>query len=166
MVNPVRLTSKLLVSPQLQIEDLAALNVLGIRTIVCNRPDGEAPGQPTAQALSQAARQLDMTFVYLPVTPKMQIRDGDPQQLSDALDSAGGEVLAYCRTGKRSAAMWALSQRGKLPANEIVRTAAQSGFDISNLGDQLTLDVAPAGQPEMATPTRKRGFWSRIFGAR
>ena len=141
MTNPIRLASNLLVCSQLHVEDLAALNAVGIRTIVCNRPDGEAPDQPSNQEIADAARQRNMTFTHLPVTPKMQLHADDSERFNDVLESSRGEVVAYCRTGKRSVTMWALSQRGRMPAKEIIRAAAQSGFDISNLADRLAPDV-------------------------
>jgi sulfide:quinone oxidoreductase len=42
-----------------------------------------------------------------------------------------GPVLAYCRSGTRSATLWALSQAGKAPADKIVSQAAEAGYDMS-----------------------------------
>jgi hypothetical protein len=41
------LSAGLTVSPQITPEDVADLAKQGIRTIICNRPDGEADGQPS-----------------------------------------------------------------------------------------------------------------------
>ena len=101
MANPIRLTSNLLVCSQLQVEDLSALNAVGIRSIVCNRPDGESADQPSTEEIAKTAQQLNMTFTHLPVTPKMQMRPGDSEQFNDILENSGSEVVAYCRTGNR-----------------------------------------------------------------
>ena len=37
------------------------------KTIVCNRPDGEDWGQPTADEIAAAAKEHGMVFVHIPV---------------------------------------------------------------------------------------------------
>ena len=166
MANPIRLTNKLLVCPQLQIEDLAALNAAGIRTIICNRPDSEGAGQPYAESIAAAARQLGMTFTHVPVTAKIEMTKDAVAQFNEALESAPSEVVAYCRSGKRSAIMWALTQRGKMPVEEILRTTAQSGFDLGGMADRLVPETEKSPAVETGETAKKIGFWSRIFGRR
>jgi uncharacterized protein (TIGR01244 family) len=53
-------------------------------------------------------------------------------------------VFAFCRTGTRSINLWALSQAGSRDAGEMVRLAADAGYDLSGL--KPTLDrLAEAG---------------------
>ena len=53
---------------QLQPEDMAALAVHGIRTVINNRPDGEGgPDQPLSSAIEAAARAAGMDYHYIPV---------------------------------------------------------------------------------------------------
>ena len=42
-------------SPQIALEDLPAIAAQGFRSVISNRPDGEEPGQLSAEALRQAA---------------------------------------------------------------------------------------------------------------
>ena len=51
------LTAELSVGQQIQLEDLQTLADLGFRSIVCNRPDGEGPDQPTFEQISKAAKE-------------------------------------------------------------------------------------------------------------
>ena len=53
------------VSPQITAEDVAAAASLGYRTIVCNRPDGEAPGQPSMAEIEAAAQAAGLSFLPL-----------------------------------------------------------------------------------------------------
>ncbi|MEK8044574.1 sulfur transferase domain-containing protein, partial [Burkholderia contaminans] len=50
-----KLTDTLSVSPQIAAADLPALHAAGIRAIICNRPDGEGPDQPTVTEIRAAA---------------------------------------------------------------------------------------------------------------
>ncbi|HQR90000.1 MAG TPA: sulfur transferase domain-containing protein, partial [Caulobacter sp.] len=49
-------------SPQIAPEDLPAIAAQGFRSVISNRPDGEEPGQPSAEALRQAAEAAGLAF--------------------------------------------------------------------------------------------------------
>ena len=50
-----KVTENFWVSPQMLEEHIQAAADAGFRTLINNRPDGEEPGQPSAEALRQAA---------------------------------------------------------------------------------------------------------------
>src|SRR5258708_24819299 len=108
------LTEKLSVSSQLAPADLTAAAGQGIRSIINNRPDGEASDQPTSAEIEAAAAALGLGYRHIPVVPG-QIHDEDIADFSDALAELEGPVLAFCRTGTRSAGLWALSAAATLP---------------------------------------------------
>ena len=52
--------------------------------------------------------------------------------MSEAIDECEGKVLAYCRSGTRSALAWAVARaRSGVPREEIERKADAAGVDIS-----------------------------------
>jgi uncharacterized protein (TIGR01244 family) len=52
--------------------------------------------------------------------------------MKEALEAAPGKLLAYCRTGNRSALTWAVARRSQGASLEEVRDAvANAGFDLS-----------------------------------
>jgi sulfide:quinone oxidoreductase len=93
------------VSPQLRPEEVAAVAAQGIRAIVCNRPDGEDPGQPSAAEIRAAAEKAGLHFVHIPVTSR-QVSEADARRMAEALASLPKPILAYCRSGARSEALW------------------------------------------------------------
>ena len=95
------------VSPQLQPNDLPEVAAAGYCAIVNNRPDGEAPGQPSSHAIGAAARQLELDYAYIPVVPGAKMDDA-ARQLDLFLRESEGPVLAFCRSGRRSAALWTM----------------------------------------------------------
>lgn len=97
------------VSPQLRPTDLPEVAAAGYCAIVNNRPDGEAPDQPSSQAIEAAARQLDLDYAYIPVVPGAPM-DEAARRLDLFLKEAGGPALAFCRSGRRSAALWTMLQ--------------------------------------------------------
>lgn len=100
-----RLDSDFSVTGQIEPEDAAAIAGQGFRSILCNRPDGEAPGQPTSREIEKAAKAAGLAFRAVPVVPG-QIGEGDVDAFQAALDELPGPVLAYCRSGGRAADLW------------------------------------------------------------
>ncbi|QKV19198.1 TIGR01244 family sulfur transferase [Oricola thermophila] len=92
------------VSGQVLPEHVAALAEAGYTTIICNRPDHEAPGQPTAAEIEAEAGKQGIAFYFVPVGQAGITRDM-VDTMQKALSEADGLVLAYCRSGARSAHM-------------------------------------------------------------
>ena len=55
------------VSGQILPDEIPAIVEAGFKSIVCNRPDGEAPDQPTITEIEQAAEAAGLECRYLPV---------------------------------------------------------------------------------------------------
>ncbi len=121
------------VSGQIRAEDLPDLAESGVRRIVCNRPDGEEPGQPPVDEIRAAAARRGMDVVHLPVRGLPDIAAA--RRMHAAIRAAGGPVLAYCRTGTRSTMLWALGMvdAGEMTVREVLRRAASAGYDLRAL---------------------------------
>src|SRR3546814_13340096 len=65
------------VSPQLEPSDMQQIADAGFGTMICNRPDGEEPGQPTVSSVPDAAEAAGSAFPHIPVAggefPEVQI---------------------------------------------------------------------------------------------
>jgi sulfide:quinone oxidoreductase len=127
-----RLTNELAVTGQITPGDMPGLAAQGICGIICNRPDGEQPGQPTYAEIEKAAAANGIKTAYLPVV-MTAISDENAATFGRLLDELPSPVLAYCRSGMRSSTLWALSQAGMLPAEDIVEAAAMAGYDLKPL---------------------------------
>lgn len=138
------LTAEFSVSGQLTEADLARAAAAGFTAVICNRPDGEEPGQPEAAAMAAAAAKHGLAFTHIPVTSG-NITDGDVERMRQALDAATGPVLAYCRSGTRATMLWALAHAGRRPVAEILRVGADAGYDLTSLRSRLSCCNEPAG---------------------
>jgi uncharacterized protein (TIGR01244 family) len=127
-----RISDQVSVAPQISPEDLPTLKAMGFTTIVNNRPDDEAPGQPSDAEMRAAAEAAGLAYHFIPLG-----REGVGPHLIEetraALEGSAGPTLCYCRSGTRSTTLWALSQAGEMPADEIVGLAAAAGYDMSHL---------------------------------
>jgi uncharacterized protein (TIGR01244 family) len=121
------------VSPQIAPEEVADLAAAGFKGIVNNRPDGEDAGQPEGEAVRRAAEAAGLSYTAIPVTHAGFSADMI-EGMADALQAAGGPVLAYCRSGTRSCNLWALAEasRGGDP-QALTAKAAGAGYDISGI---------------------------------
>ncbi|GAC1411514.1 MAG: bifunctional protein tyrosine phosphatase family protein/NAD(P)/FAD-dependent oxidoreductase [Burkholderiaceae bacterium] len=126
------LTSELSVSPQIMQADMAELHAAGFRSIVCNRPDGEGADQPGFQELAEEAARRGMAARYLPVESGT-VTDGEAEIFGRLMQELPKPVLAYCRTGTRSATLWALSQATSRPMAQILEKAKAGGFDLKGV---------------------------------
>ena len=53
------------VSPQVLPEDISAIAAAGFRSVMCNRPDGEAADQPAFAEIEAAAHAAGLEAAYL-----------------------------------------------------------------------------------------------------
>jgi uncharacterized protein (TIGR01244 family) len=132
-----RINDHVSVSPQIRPEDVAALKAQGFTAIINNRPDGESPDQPSNAAIEKAAHEAGLSYHFIPLG-REGVSSDMIEQTKEVLEGSTGPVLAFCRSGTRSTTLWALSQAGKAPANEIVSAAAHAGYDMSHLVGHLS----------------------------
>src|SRR6266446_4611606 len=97
------------VSGRLDRSDLEALARAGVRTIVNNRPDGEDPGQLPAAEARRLAEAHGISYHHIPITPATLSR-ADVDAFGATLRDAPAPVVAHCRSGTRSALLWALTR--------------------------------------------------------
>lgn len=128
------LTDQVSVSAQITVDDVAAIAAQGFRSIINNRPDGEAPDQPASTAMQAAAHQAGLAYLHMPVISG-QVNEVEAERFADALRQMPVPVLAFCRSGTRSCVLWALKAEG--PADAIVAVAGQAGYDLSCLRPRL-----------------------------
>lgn len=100
-----QLSPRFFVCGQITEDDLNAIAEQGFKSIVNNRPDNEADGQPQSADLAAAATALDMEFVHVPVVYG-SISSQDVNDFERVCENLEGPILMFCRTGGRSATLW------------------------------------------------------------
>lgn len=124
------------VTPQIEPGDAPAIAEAGFAAVICNRPDGEVPPPLQAQALRAAVEAAGLAFHELPLTHQTMTPENTDRQ-AEMVAGAGGKVLAYCASGTRCTVIWALSEAGTRPVDEILSTAAGAGYDLGGLRPTL-----------------------------
>ena len=127
----IKITDAVSVAGQIAPSDAVLAARQGFATIVNNRPDGEAPGQPTSAEMAAAAAAAGLGYAAIPID---QSGFDVTQVAAMAAALETGRVLAYCRSGTRSTNLWALAEAkrgGNLDA--IVASAAAARYDVAGL---------------------------------
>ena len=131
-----QLADDLSVTEQLAPTDLAELAARGFRSVINNRPDGEAAEQPASATLAAAAQAAGLAYRYIPVVPG-QLHDAQVEAFAAALNQLPGPTLAFCRTGTRSSSLWAIHTARTVPVEAVLQTVAAAGYDLSALRPRL-----------------------------
>ena len=96
------------VTEQITVAELDRIKELGFKSVVCQRPDDEDPGQPDFAEIAARAAELGIETRHIPVS-------GAPtpdalHAMVDALDEMPKPMLGYCRSGNRSTIIYQQTQ--------------------------------------------------------
>lgn len=99
------------ITGQIKPGQMQAIADKGIRSVICNRPDGESFGQPSFAQMQVAAQAAGIEMRYIPIIPG-RAGQAEVDAFADALKTLPGPVLAYCRSGARSNAIYNAARAG------------------------------------------------------
>ncbi len=124
---------------QIRVEDVDAIAAAGFRSLVCNRPDAEE-GAVDSSRIKAAAEAAGLKFVYMPVLFS-SVAAPDGREFRELLNTLPTPILAYCRTGRRCAALWVFARVSELGLDQTLELARQSGNDLEELRARLSQPV-------------------------
>ena len=99
-----KLSDQFYVGPQIEIDDIEDIQISGIKSVICLRPDGEGADQPAFDNLKTQAATLKLAAHYLPIIPG-QISEEQIAEYADMVRKSNGPIFAYCLSGKRATAL-------------------------------------------------------------
>lgn len=120
------------VADQITVQDIELIAARGIKTIFCNRPDGEGADQPNVAEIEQALQPYGIQIQYLPVVSG-KVTDEQSEEFKQLYMQAQKPLLAYCRSGTRSITLWALSQVADQTLEKMLLTAKTLGYDLQGV---------------------------------
>lgn len=129
------------VTPQIEPEDVKTLADMGVKTLICNRPDAENPPPLQAAAIQAEAEAHGIAFVFNPFQGNTMTQDHVEEQ-ADAIAGSDGPVVAYCASGNRSTVVWAFGAAGQVPVDQIIEIATSYGYPFDQLRPALEAAAA------------------------
>ncbi|MCF8532232.1 MAG: TIGR01244 family phosphatase [Reyranella sp.] len=132
------LDDRVAVCGQLQPGDMAEIAAAGYVAVVNNRPDGEAMfGQPRTTDLRKAAEAAGLAFLDLPFSGPR----ATPEQVrafAGLLAEKPGRIVAFCKSGMRSALLWGTAAiAGGQSLEEVLATAMRAGQNLDAVGETM-----------------------------
>jgi len=126
-----KLTDRIFVAPQIDVDAIHAAKLLGVTLVINNRPEEESADQTPGPDIEAAATEAGMDYIAIPVT-HAGFAEWQVTAMADAIEKADGKILAYCRSGTRSTLLWGLARasKGDHPA-VLAEQAADAGYDLS-----------------------------------
>jgi uncharacterized protein (TIGR01244 family) len=100
------------VSGQITVDELDEIKALGFKSLVCNRPDEEEPGQPHYADIAARAEELGLEIRHIPVG-RMGLTPEGVTEMVDAVEDLPKPMLGFCRSGARSTSIYEQAQRSK-----------------------------------------------------
>jgi len=105
------------VSPQISVDDVAAIAADGYTHVICNRPAFESAPEDSPEAIKAAVEAAGLGWSDNPLA------HGQP----------------YCASGTRSSVIWALSQAGQMETDAILGALEKAGYPTAGLRDQIEM---------------------------
>ena len=126
-----KIADYLYVSNQLEERTAKRVPSYGIKTVICNRPDGEAANQPDFESVKNWLLAAGVEkVIYMPIVMD-GIDDAALNAFQEAVAQSPAPILAYCRTGTRSSMMWALNQAKRgVEVNSLIKAAELANIDL------------------------------------
>ncbi len=131
-MNIFHLTPEFAVSGQLREEHFETLAACGFTTLVNNRPDGEKGDYLTADEVQALAVKHGLDYHFIPVDGRGPLPVAIAQT-ARIMTAGKGPVVAYCRSGQRSAALWALASAGPVSPADIIEVTGKAGYDLTGM---------------------------------
>ena len=131
---------------QLTPADMTEIAAQGFVAVVNNRPDGEAMfGQPRTADLKAAAEAAGLVFLDLPFSGPLATPD-QVRALAALLAEGDGRIVAFCKSGMRSALLWgAASMANGRSLDEVLQAARAAGHELEPMAE-LIAGLAQAAQ--------------------
>jgi len=139
-----KISDTVFASPQITLADVTEASAQGITLIINNRPDDESDDQTPGDEIEAAAKSAGISYIAIPVT-HAGFSQTQVNAMADALATAGGPILAYCRSGTRSTLLWALAEASKgANPDTLAAQAADAGYDITPVRGAVDMLAAQA----------------------
>ncbi len=133
----IHITPTFAVTAALAPEDFSAIAALGFKGVISNRPDDEEPEQMPARVEAAHAWRHGLRFAHVPAAKLDLFTDDVVEGMAEAIQLVDGPILAHCKSGIRSAIVWAATSARSQPVDCVIAALEAAGFDLDFLRDDL-----------------------------
>lgn len=144
-MHTVKLSPDVTVASQPDLAELRGLAAEGYVAVINNRPDGEDPTQPGSEAEEAAAEEAGLAYAHIPMGAG-PLTESDVRHFQSVVKGADGPVFVHCRSGTRSANLWAIGEvlDGRMKADDLGALSRHIGLDLQGAAGWLRQHDAAA----------------------
>lgn len=144
MVEFTYITPEFAIGPQISAEDISQLSADGFKSILNARPDDEIGSYMLAEEAERLASQSGLGYVHAP-TEGHEIFETDViDRFERALAELPTPIFSHCKTGTRSAMLWALVAARHREVEDVISTLNDAGQEFDFLEQELRDSAADA----------------------
>lgn len=137
MKDIVYLTPDFAITGDLAPADFAAAASLGFKAILNNRPDGEEEYQLTGATEAELAWRAGLKYRFLPLDKHELFTDPVVEGMIHTIGELDGPILAHCKSGLRSAIVWAAASARTVAVDDVLAMLQNAGQELDFLRDEL-----------------------------
>ena len=119
-------------------DEIAILAAAGYKSLLNNRPDGESHSPMTSAETAAEAARAGIAYRQIAIEGRNPL-EKDVRAFTEALSSMPAPIYAYCHSGGRSAALWALASVATTDTARLIETCAAASYDISGLSAKMDM---------------------------
>jgi uncharacterized protein (TIGR01244 family) len=135
-MRPIALSDEIAVGEVPQAAEIVILSQAGFRALLNVQPDGEVARFADGAVTKLAVEALGMAYAHVPLESRLPPED-QINRFAEAFARLPRPVYAYCYSGGRAAAAWALAVAPKTPPPQIVMALEAAGYDAGALRGAL-----------------------------
>ena len=128
------------VAGQLLPAQIQALAEQGVMTFINNRPDMEAPMQPSSQELEKLTQDLGVDYHHIPMAGGLT--PGLIEASETAYANLPRPIVAFCASGTRSTALWAFAHVKTLGVEAVMKAMSEAGYNLEQIRGPLEAHLA------------------------
>lgn len=137
VVDVVYITPEFAIGPQVAAGDFPALHAAGFVAVLNARPDDEAGDYLKAAEAEALARGLGMGYAHSPTEGHSIFEPDVIDRFERALADLPKPIFSHCKSGTRSAMLWALTAARHRNVESVIATLRAAGQEFDFLEDEL-----------------------------
>ena len=137
-LDPAYLSADIAIGRAPAREEFSDLKAAGFQSIINSRMDSEQDYSPLSAESGLMAAAHGLAYRHVPVEGRNPL-EKDVRAFAAAAKELPGPIYAYCRTGGRSAGLWALASVGTMSTEAITLKCQEAGYDVSGLKAKMDM---------------------------
>ncbi len=144
MIEIVSLTPEFAIGPQVTDGDFDTVRAAGFASVLNARPDGETGDYLRAPDAERLARACGLSYAHSPTENHAIFEPDVIDRFEHALAELPKPIFAHCKTGTRTAILWALVAARHRAVEDVIATLRAAGQDLDFLEQELRDSAAAA----------------------